>query len=144
MFRTYRLRVLAATAAAVLLGIAEPASAQVSSGGSNVSGMPAPSPGMMGGYGMGPGMMGNFADGSVDSGWRGGSLTYDQVQAFIRRGDREGKVDIKTKTITYDTPEVTIDMIAVQPGHRDQTFEVHGLTNPTLIVPAKAVVTSIW
>jgi len=43
-------------------------------------------------------------------------------------------------TITYDTPEVTIDMIAVQPGHDDQTFEVHALTNPTLIVPVKAVV----
>ncbi|WP_156125886.1 hypothetical protein [Paraburkholderia kururiensis] len=141
MLRTYRLRMLAVTAAAMLLGVTASVSAQISPRGSNVSGMPVASPDMMSGRGMGPGMMGDyFAGGPVNSGWGGGSLTYDQVQAFVRGGGREGKVDVKTNTITYDTPEVTIDMIAVQPGHDDQTFEVGGLTNPTLIVPVKAVV----
>ncbi len=35
---------------------------------------------------------------------------------------------------------MTIDLVAVQPGHEDQTFEVHGLVNPTLVVPLGAVV----
>lgn len=127
-------------AAAILLGVTEPASAQSYSRDSSASGMPAASPGMMGGYGMGPGMMGAFANGPVNSDWGGGSLTYDQVQNFIRDGSREGKVDTKTNTIVFDTPEITIDMIAVQPGHEDQSFEVRGLTNPTLIVPVKAII----
>lgn len=42
--------------------------------------------------------------------------------------------------MTYSGTEVTIDVVAVQPGHDDQTFEVAGLTNPTLIVPHGATV----
>ncbi|MBS2132177.1 hypothetical protein KEX41_28750 (plasmid) [Burkholderia thailandensis] len=94
----------------------------------------------MGPGSMGPGMMEDYANGPVDSSWKGGSLRYDQVQAFIRDGNRDGKVDVKSNTIVYGTPEVTINMIAVQPGHDDQTFEVRGLTDPTLTLPVGTVI----
>lgn len=143
MSSNFRIRVFAVAAAMTLLGVTMPVSAQRYSGNSDAWGMIggySMGPGMMGGYGMGPGMMGGFSNGPGGGGWGRESMTYDQVQAFIRDGDRQGRVDIKTNTVTFDAPDVTIDMIAVQPGHDDQTFEVRGLTNPTLIVPAKAVV----
>ena len=96
--------------------------------------------GMMGGGGMGPGMMFGYANHPVYPGWGGGVLDYAQAAAYIRQGDQSGNVDAKANTITYSGKDIMIDMVAVQPDHKDQTFEVHGLTNPTLVVSEGAIV----
>ncbi|MEX6505359.1 sulfocyanin-like copper-binding protein [Jiella sp. M17.18] len=127
-----RLAVLSASIAVLLLS--QGATAQPL-GGSGIMGR-----GMMG-AGMGPRMMGGGgADRPVTPGWGGRVLDHDQAETFIRRGADKGAVDAKNDTITYRGSDVTIDMVAVQPGHEDQTFEVDGLTNPTLIVPRGATV----
>jgi rusticyanin len=121
-----------------------------------------------GGYGPGGGMMGGYGEGSGPGGWMqgggggygpggwmmgggpfnrpvwsdwgGGVLNYAQASAYIVQGNAAGVADAKTNSVTYSGKEVTIDLVAVQPGHKDQTFEVHGLTDPTLIVPLGATV----
>lgn len=97
-------------------------------------------PGMMGGYNMGPGMMYEAFNRPVYPDWGGSVMNYDQAVSYIHQSDHIGEVDPKNNTVTYGGKDVVIDMVAVQPGHHDQTFEVHGLTNPILIVPAGAVV----
>lgn len=95
----------------------------------------------MGVYGMGPGMMtGGFANRPVGPDWGGPVLAPAQVQDYLRDRAGQGRVDAKADTVTYGGTEVTIDMVAVQPGHHDQTYEVAGLTDPTLIVPRGATV----
>lgn len=95
----------------------------------------------MGVYGMGPGMMtGGFANRPVGPDWGGPVLAPAQVQDYLRDRAGQGRVDAKADTVTYGGTEVTIDMVAVQPGHHDQTYVVAGLTDPTLIVPRGATV----
>ena len=92
--------------------------------------------GMMGG---GHGMMGAIAnDRPVAPGWGGAVWSYAQVKRYLSISNTEGTVD--GKTVRFRGPDVTIDMVAVQPGHPDGTFEVRGVTNPTLVVPAGATV----
>lgn len=95
---------------------------------------------MMGGYGAGPGMMGNFADRPVDSAWDGSVFTHAQVVKYLRDSVHQGRVDTKANAVTYSGTEITINMVMVQPGYEDQTFEVAGQTNPTLVVPRGATV----
>lgn len=92
-----------------------------------------------GGQGFGPGMMGG-ANRAVTADWGGGVLDGKQAEAFIREGETIGKVDAKAGMVTFSGSDVILNMVAVQPGHDDQTFEVHGLTNPTLKVPVGATV----
>ena len=98
-------------------------------------------PGMMGG-GYGPGMMmgGGANNRSVSPGWGGAVWSYAQVSSYLKASGRLGTVDPKGQAVSFSGPEVTIDMVAVQPGHDDGTFEVHGVANPTLSVPLGAVV----
>lgn len=102
--------------------------------------------GMMGGNGYGPGMMGGGmmglagADRPVDADWGGGVMSSAQVQAYLAAAPAAARIDAKAGTIIYAGNEITINMVAVQPGHDDQTFEVGGLTNPTLVVPSGATV----
>lgn len=95
--------------------------------------------GMMGGGMMGGGMMG-FAqsDRPVEPGWGGAVLDYAQVRDFLAASAQGAHVDARANTVTYTGRDVRIAMVAVQPGHADQTFEVAGLTNPTLVVPRGA------
>ncbi|WP_156030064.1 hypothetical protein [Thiomonas sp. FB-Cd] len=97
--------------------------------------------GMMGGGMMGGGMMG-FAqsDRPVEPGWGGAVLDYAQVRDFLAGSTQGARVDARTHTVTFSGRDVRIAMVAVQPGHPDQTFEVAGLTNPTLVVPRGATV----
>ena len=90
----------------------------------------------------GMGMMkgSGVADRPACPGWGGGLLSYGQVEAYIRRGMRQGTIDARSHTVLFSGTNVTIDLIAMQPGHPDQTFEVAGLTNPTLVVSRGAVV----
>lgn len=98
-------------------------------------------PGMMGG-GYGPGMMmGSGANnGPVQAGWGGEVWNYAQVTRYLADSNRLGEVEADSRAVRFSGPEVTINMVAVQPGHDDGTFEVHGITNPTLSVPLGAVV----
>lgn len=92
--------------------------------------------GMMGG---GPGMMGATAnDRPVASGWGGAVWSYAQVKRYLATSETEGVVD--GRTVRFKGSDITIDMVAVQPDHPDGTFEVHGVTNPTLVVPTGATV----
>lgn len=126
MFRQRQIGVRAALVVALSLGAPVASTAQMYGGGN----------------GMGPGMMmgGGEANHPVDANWNGGLLSYGQAQTYIRDGHNLGRVNAKANTVTYSGPDVTINMVAVQPGHDDQTFEVAGLTNPTLIVPLGATV----
>lgn len=92
--------------------------------------------GMMGGYGMG----GSSADRPVDARWNGSILSYAQAATYIEEGDQAGSANKAANSVTYTGKDITINMVAVQPDHDDQTFEVHGLTNPTLVVPVGATV----
>ncbi|MEZ5832574.1 MAG: hypothetical protein R3D05_15480 [Dongiaceae bacterium] len=98
--------------------------------------------GMMGQNMTGPGMMmgGGAANRPVGAGWGGDILNYQQAAAYIQQGNEIGDADQANNAITYSGKEVTIDLVAVQPDHEDQTFEVHGLINPTLVIPSGAVV----
>ncbi len=139
--KSFTKRARIAAAVAVVLGAIGVAGAQ---GYGGYGGM------MGGGYGngagYGPGMMGGGmmglagADRPVDPDWGGGVLSSAQVRAYLAAAPAAARVDAKADTITYSGRDITIDMVAVQPGHDDQTFEVGGLTNPTLVVPAGATV----
>ncbi|HYW76012.1 MAG TPA: hypothetical protein VFA48_05240 [Gammaproteobacteria bacterium] len=98
-------------------------------------------PGMMGG-GYGPGMMmgGGVSNRPVSPGWGGQMWSYTKVERYLAESNRLGEAGASYKTVRFRGPEITINMVAVQPGHVDGTFEVHGITNPTLIVPLGAVV----
>jgi rusticyanin len=129
---------MAAIAIATTVVVTRPAGAQPY--GNNQSGYGPMGPGMMGGYGIGPGMMYGAFNRPVYPGWGGGVMNYGQATGYIRQSNAIGQADPKNNTVTYSGRDIVINMVAVQPGHDDQTFEVHGLTNPTLVVPAGAVV----
>ncbi|WP_156885261.1 sulfocyanin-like copper-binding protein [Acidihalobacter ferrooxydans] len=108
-------------------------------------------PGMMGGAGgsgygsangsgvaQGPGMMGTVNNRPVAPGWGGATWDYAQVKRYLAASEADGRAE--GKRVVFQGHAVTIDMVAVQPGHPDTTFEVHGITNPTLVVPAGATV----
>ena len=134
---TIRHRVRGAVVMAALLAASwgTGAQAQMAGGGYGAYG------GMTGGGMMGGGMMA-FAqsDRPVEPGWGGAVLDYAQVRDFLARSAQGARVDARANTVTYSGRDVRIAMVAVQPGHPDQTFEVAGLTNPTLVVPRGATV----
>ena len=90
----------------------------------------------------GPGMM--FGSGGYDRpvypGWGGGVLGYDQAIAYVTKGNDIGVADPARNTVEYSGKDIEIDLVAVEPDHADQTFEVHDLTNPALEVPLGATV----
>lgn len=112
--------------------------------------------GAYGGYGMGPGMMGGYGPGQGYGygggygpgmmgqgygGYGGQELDWNAADAVIRESGQGATVDTATNTVSYQGTHVTIDVIAVQPGKPDTTFEVAGLADPTVKVPLGATVT---
>jgi rusticyanin len=101
---------------------------------------------MSGSWGMGPGMMGRGMMGSmmndrpVSRDWGGGVANYSQAKSYIQYGNAHGAADSKTNTVSFTGKAVTIDLVAVESGFKDQTFELHGLANPTVVVPRGAAV----
>lgn len=97
----------------------------------------------MGGYGngygpgaYGPGMMG------IGVGVRGSQvLDWSGAQATIEAGAAGASVDAASNTVSFTGANVTLDVIAVQPGEPDTTFEIAGLVDPTVKVPRGALVT---
>ena len=116
--------------------LAGPALAQPAYGGWNGQGWGSWGPGMMGGGMMG-GAMGNYP---VSPGWGGKVLSYDETQAYIQYGATHGTADAKANSVTFSGGSIVINLVAVRPGYNDQTYELHGLTNPTIIVPRGATV----
>ena len=137
MFCRGCLAAIVAIAAVAAISAIAPAAAQPSGGGQGGFGAGMMGSGMMGAGGM---MMGGGSNRPIGADWRGGVLDYRQVEAYLGEGDQNGISDSAAKTVTFSGRTVSIDLVAVQPGHDDQTFEVHGLTNPTLIVPQGAIV----
>ncbi len=132
---------MATAAVAVIAGGAALVRAQGMMGGygegyGNGPGSMMGSPGQAGAFGM----MSGYANRPVYPGWGGDVVNYRQAAAFITEGDDAGSVNKQSNTISYAGKDITINMVAVQPDHDDQTFEVHGLTNPTLVVPRGATV----
>lgn len=124
----------------IALSVPSVATAQGMYGGYG-SGMGGYGPGMTG-DGYGPGMMmgGGVNNRPVNPGWGGKVWSYAEVSRYLKVSGQLGTVGPKGQTIRFSGADVTIDMVAVQPGHDDGTFEVHGITNPTLSVPPGAVV----
>nr|WP_295744342.1 hypothetical protein [uncultured Acidocella sp.] len=105
-----------------------------------------PAPGWGQGYGAGSGMMGGGMMGGamgnypVTAGWGGKTLSYAEAKSYIQYGDTHGVADAKANSVTFTGQDVVINLVAMQPGYQDQTFELHGLTNPTIIVSQGATV----
>ena len=68
--------------------------------------------------------------------WR---LHDDQATSYIRECDRGGEAYFKDNTVTYSGSDVVIDGGGPARSRRSDV-RVHGLTNPTLVVPLGAVV----
>lgn len=105
-----------------------------------------PGPGWGPGYGIGLGMMGGGMMGEamgnypVTPDWGGEVLDSAAARSYIQYGETHGAADAKANSVTFTGNDVVINLVAVQPGFEDQTFELHGLTNPTIIVPHGAKV----
>ncbi len=91
--------------------------------------------GMMGGGYGGAGMMGQGYDASART------LDFDAARAMIQSSSRGATIDPTTNTVRYSGTTVTLDVIAVQPGKPDTTFEIAGLVDPTVEIPRGATVT---
>jgi len=126
-------------AGALLLG---PSLAQRGMGGAPGAGY---GPGTMGGYGYGTmggsGYGGGYGPGMMGQGFPGQALDFDAARTMIRQGGKGAIIDPTTNTVTYDGTNVTLDVIAVQPGKPDTTFEVAGLVDPTVKIARGATVT---
>ncbi len=90
---------------------------------------------MMGGGMMGGGMMGG-------SGWQGGPpISYLDANQLLKQTARQAHVDKDRKEVSFTGQRIDIGVAAVQPGFPDTTFEVAGLVNPTIVVPAGSLIT---
>ncbi len=94
-------------------------------------------PGMMGGGGM---MGAGAQNRPVTPGWGGRILNHTAALAYIAYGNAHGAADTKANSVTFTGHHIIINLVAVQPGFDDQTFELHGLVNPTIIVPQGAII----
>ena len=90
--------------------------------------------GMMGGGMMGGGMMGGY-------GWQGGPpISYLDASQMLQHTVREAQVDKDKNQVTFTGQRIDIAIAAVQPGFPDTSFEVAGLVNPTIVIPAGSLV----
>jgi rusticyanin len=64
-----------------------------------------------------------------------------QVKALSEQVPAGASIDPRAGTISFSTATVSFTVVAIAPGAPDMTFTVAGLTNPTIIVPAGALVT---
>ena len=93
----------------------------------------------MGGAGS-PGFGGRMGNG----GMMGGSMmanhaTLDsltQLHRWIQRGESGAVIDHQTNTVTYRGQTVTLVLLASPHGEPNMTWEIDGLVNPTVVLPA--------
>jgi len=125
-----RARSVTVTVAVLVLGLgaAAGASAQMAYGGGY---------GMMGrGYGRGYGTMGGHG------GFQGATqVSYEDAMRLLDETRRAVRVDKAKNEVFFSGKRISIAMAAVDPGFEDTTFEVAGLVNPTIVVPAGSEIT---
>ena len=90
-------------------------------------------PGWMGGG------MGSWFEGSADE--SGASVAPSQEQAFESAVPAGASVDRSTNTVSFNSQQIALTVLAAPPDGPDETFRVAGLTNPTIEVPEGARVT---
>ena len=95
---------------------------------------------MNGGYasgarnGYGYGMMGGGAT-------QGQPMTWSAAQQAIQNSAPGATVNTTDNSLTFTGTRIHLNVIAVQPGKPDTTFEIGGLVDPTLHIPRGANVT---
>ncbi|OPG16133.1 hypothetical protein B2M26_08820 [Ferroacidibacillus organovorans] len=94
--------------------------------------------GMMGGGYAATGPIGSSVGGVTR---RTSWLSSAELATTIRVGEQAARIDKKTNRIVYRGKNVNLVALASPHGVPNMTFEVDGLVNPTLVVPAHARVT---
>lgn len=108
--------------------------------GGSWRGMLAPLPGMAG-FG---GMMGSDpgkAMGSAMANAPGPRISPAQAEALGAAIPTGATVDRSTNRVVFNTPNVRFIILGSPPTGRDMTFQVAGLADPTIVVPAGSTVT---
>jgi len=85
-----------------------------------------------------------MGDGGMTGGWGTQSSRYlslDQAARFLQQTTASAQVDKVRDRVTFSGKRIFIAAAAVQPGFPDTTFEVAGLVDPAVIVPAGATIT---
>ena len=89
--------------------------------------------------GMGPGMMGGMMGGY---GWQGfRQMSYSSAEQLLAQTTDAARVDKAKNQVSFSGDRIEIAMAAVQRGFPDTAYEMAGLVNHTIIVPAGALVT---
>ena len=83
-------------------------------------------------------MMGNFLRSNNSSTQQIGFTTVEQM---LQQTTASAQVDKAKNQVTFTGSQIEITIAAVQPNFPDTTFEIAGLVNPTIIVPAKSTIT---
>ena len=97
-----------------------------------------------GGFGtgsmMGGGMMGSgsMMGGSTTS--NGPAISNDQLQQLVKQGEVGATINKAAKTVTYTGTNVNLVALASPHGVPNMTWEIDGLVNPTITIPAGAIV----
>ena len=121
--------------AALIIGLALAGSAYAQGRGGGGYGDYGMGGGMMGGGMMGEGLMGGY-------GWQGArQVDYPSVKHLLAQTAKSTRVDKARNHVSFSGDRIEIAMAAVQPDFPDTTFEVAGLVNPTIVVPAGSLVT---
>lgn len=82
------------------------------------------------------GMMRGFAAGGVGT----GGVSAVAVTRLGNDVPSGASVDRSRNRIVFSSPSVQLDVIGSPTGQKDETFRIAGLVNPTVVVPAGAVV----
>ncbi len=91
------------------------------------------------GNGYGPGMGGNGMMGG--SAYQGQPMSWSAAQRAIQDSAPGATVDAADNSLTFTGTSIHVNVVAVQPGEPDTTFEVGGLVNPTLHIRRGATIT---
>ena len=99
-----------------------------------------------GGFGTGS-MMGGGMMGSGSGGMMNGSITSSapamsntQLQLLVKQGEVDATINKAAKTVTYTGTNVNLVALASPHGVPNMTWEIDGLINPTITIPAGAMV----
>jgi len=81
------------------------------------------------------GMMGGYP-------WQGEQqLTLHEATRLLGQSAATAHVDKAKNEVVFTGNNIVLAMAAVQPGFADTTFEVAGLVDPTIVVPAGSTIT---
>lgn len=109
------------------------------SGGMMMGGASPKSGTMMGGRSLGAGSMMGGADRMAIT--NAGLLSVGALHALVDAGDVGAVIDRTADTVRYTTTSVTLVALASPDNKPNMTWDIDGLTNPTITVPAGAHIT---